>query len=120
GMVPGGGQTQRLPRLVGTSKAKELLFTCDPLSAKEAERIGVVNKVVPSEAVQDEARKMAKKILRNVPETVATIKALINQSAKLDLESGLKLEENYHDDRPISPSEEGGRRIKALLGKSRE
>ena len=115
GIVPGGGQTQHLPRLIGSRKAKELLFTCETISAQEAERIGIVNRVVPHDRLEEEARAMAEKILRNIPETVSTIKSLINRGMKTDLETGLGLEAAHHGDRPISPAEEGRRRIEAFL-----
>ena len=116
GVVPGGGQTQRLPRLIGARKAKELIFTCDPISAQEAKDIGIVNKVVPAEKLDAAAREMAEKILKNIPETVRTIQSLINRGMKTDLEAGLKMEASVHSG-PISPAGEGRKRIAALLNK---
>ena len=78
GVVPGGGQTQRLPKLIGVRKAKELLFTCKRLSAEEAEQLGIVNRVVPHDKLLEEARDMAKQILENIPETISITKKLIN------------------------------------------
>jgi enoyl-CoA hydratase len=117
GIVPGGGQTQRLPRLIGQKKAKELLFTCGSISAEEAERIGIVNKVVPRDKLEQEAREMAEKILKNIPEAVSTIKTLINSGMNMDLESGLKMEAEIHKGGPITPRGEGRKRITALLQK---
>ncbi len=119
GIVPGGGQTQRLPRQIGPRKAKELLFTGDFITAREAERIGIVNKVVPSEKLDEAVTEMAQKILRNVPETVRKMKYLINQGLKGDLQSGLKLEAAEHIGEPIMPNEEGRRRIAATLEKKK-
>jgi len=116
GMTPGGGQTQRLPRQIGLKKAKELMFTCDTISATEAERIGIVNKVVPPEKLEEAATEMAEKILKNVPEMVSRIKFLVNQGIKTDLETGLKMEAEAYKG-PISPTEEGRKRIAALLEK---
>ena len=116
GVIPGGGQTQRLPRQIGVKKAKELLFTCDTISAHEAERIGIVNKVVPPEKLEDTAMEMAEKILKNVPETVRAIKSLINKGMKTDLETGLNMEAEMHKG-PILLTEEGRKRIAALLEK---
>jgi enoyl-CoA hydratase len=115
GIIPGGGQTQRLPRIVGSKKAKELLFTCDRISAKEAERIGIVNKVVPLEKLMEEAGKMAEKILKNIPETLSKMKSLINQSMNTDLETGLSIEASHHNNKPVSPSEEGRKRILSFM-----
>lgn len=116
GIIPGGGQTQKLPRLIGPRKAKELLFTCDRISAREAERLGIVNKVVPREQLDEEAREMARKILKNVPETVSRMKHLINRGMSTDLEAGLQIEAAEHKG-PISPTPEGRRRIEGLLKK---
>lgn len=117
GIVPGGGQTQRLPRLIGARKAKELMFTCKRLTAQEAESIGIVNRVVPADALEGEAREMAEQILENIPETISTMKSLINQSMNLDLDAGLDREAAYHKDGPISPAAEGRKRMEAFLKK---
>jgi len=117
GICPGGGQTQRLPRLIGIRKAKELLFTCDMISAQEAERIGIVNKVVPPDELHLAAVEMAEKILANVPETISTIKRLMNKGWNASLEQGLAIETEYHQGRPISPAAEGLKRIKVFLEK---
>ena len=63
GIIPGFGGTQRLARLVGMGRAKELIFTCDNIDANEAYRIGLVNKVVAKEELIDTAKKMAAKII---------------------------------------------------------
>lgn len=117
GIVPGGGQTMRLPRLIGMRKAKELLFTCIHVSAQEAVDLGIINKAVPLETLEDEALKMADLILKNVPETVSRIKMLMNQSMNTHLDEGLKVEADTHKNGPISPSPEGRRRIEAFLKK---
>ena len=116
GIISGGGQTQRLPRQIGAKKAKELLFTSDTISASEAERLGIVNKVVPPERLEEAAMEMAEKILKNIPETIRTFKRLINNGMKTDLESGLKMEAEMHKG-PITPAEEGRKRMLALLAK---
>lgn len=117
GLSPGGGQTQRLPRQIGAKKAKELMFTCDMISASEAERIGIVNKVVPAEKLEEATMEMAEKILKNIPETVSRIKSLVNQGMNTDLETGLKMEAAFHKG-PLSPTSEGRRRMAALLEKN--
>jgi|TARA_Y100000031_G_scaffold151838_1_gene193817 enoyl-CoA hydratase len=117
GIVPGGGQTQRLPRIVGARKAKELMFTSRTFRAEEAEQLGIVNKVVPHDDLDVEARKMAEQILENIPETISAMKALVNDSMSLDLDSGLEREAAYHHDGPISPTPEGRDRMEGFLKK---
>ena len=116
GVIPGGGQTQRLPRLIGPKKAKELMFLCDTISAQEAKGIGIVNRVVAPEKLDEAATEMAEKILKNIPETVRAVKSLINQGMNTDLETGLKVEAALHKG-PLSPTGEGRNRIAALLKK---
>ena len=67
GITPGFGGTQRLPRIVGLGKAKELIYTCSMINAEEALKIGLVNKVVPLENLMEEAKKMAFNICKNAP-----------------------------------------------------
>src|ERR1051325_3056057 len=67
GLIAGYGGTQRLPRLVGKGRALELLLTGEPIDAAEAHRIGLVNRVVKKEALLDEAKALAKKILAVAP-----------------------------------------------------
>jgi enoyl-CoA hydratase len=116
GIIPGGGQTQMLPRQIGIRKAKELLFTCEPISAQEAQRLGIVNKVVPHEKLIEAAREIAEKIMRNVPEAIKVMKHLINEGMKNDLGTGLKLEAQQHSG-PITPRGDGKKRMAALLKK---
>jgi len=89
GVLPGGGGTQRLPRLIGPGLAKEMLFSGDPINAQEAYRIGLVNKIVPGEALMDEAKKMAKTFLARPAFALRTIKALVNAGLNMDLNSAL-------------------------------
>lgn len=94
GIIPAGGGTQRLQRLVGIGKAKELIFTGDIISAEEAERIGLVEKLVEDgegNAVAA-AKEMANKIKTKGPVAVALCKLAINTGANTDLQSGLYLE----------------------------
>lgn len=92
GILPGGGGTQRLPRLVGAGKAKELLFTGEPIDAQEALRIGLVNRVVPLESLLEEARALAKKLSGRPRFGLQTIKRLVNGGLDMDLRSGLAYE----------------------------
>lgn len=92
GITPGFGGTQRLPRLVGTGKAKELIYTCAMINAEEALRIGLVNKVVPVENLMDEAKKLANSIIENAPIAVKLCKDAINRGTQVDMDSAIKVE----------------------------
>jgi enoyl-CoA hydratase len=94
GIMPGSGATQRLPRLVGTSKAKELMFTGDTIGAEEAYRIGLVNKVVPREKLMEEAMALANKLAAKPRVALALIKQCVDNGMNMDLPSGLTLERN--------------------------
>ena len=94
GIIPGSGGTQRLSRLIGAAKAKELIFTGDTISADEAERIGLVNKVVPAEKLNEETEKLVKKILKKGPIAIRAAKEAIYAGCQMDIESGLRNEMN--------------------------
>jgi len=95
GISPGFGGTQRLPRLVGRMKAKELLLTGRNLSADEALGIGLVNMVVDDEKLMEEAEKLAGKIAGKSSVQTNFIKALVNKGADIDLNSANSLEISY-------------------------
>ena len=92
GVIPGGGGTQRLPRIVGVTKARELLYTAATVDANEAYRIGLVNKVVPLASLMEEARKMASKIARQPGVALRITKLVINDGMNLDMKSALAYE----------------------------
>ena len=93
GLIPGAGGTQRLQRLVGIGKAKELIFTGDIIGADEAKTIGLVNQVVENpDDLLPKAREMAHKICAKGPVAVAMSKAAINVGANTDIYSGLMFE----------------------------
>jgi enoyl-CoA hydratase len=92
-IIPGGGGTQRLTRLVGMTKAKELIYTGDIIDASTALSIGLVNKVVPAESVLDEARQMAQKILSKSGIALYYAKKAINSGADMSLPAALDFEE---------------------------
>ena len=92
GIIPGAGGTQRLQRLVGIGKAKELIFTGDILDAAEAAKIGLVNRVVEPEQLMAEVEKMAEKIKGKGPVAISVAKMAINTGANTDLFSGLAVE----------------------------
>lgn len=94
GITPGFSGTQRLPRIVGLGKAKELIYTADIISADEAYRIGLVNKVVEPEALQTECMMMAKKIASKASLAVKYSKEAINRGIETDIDTGIEVENN--------------------------
>jgi enoyl-CoA hydratase/carnithine racemase len=92
GMVHGGGTSQRLRDVVGPRRAKEMLFTCAPITAAEAERIGLVNRVVPADALMSVVRDVAQQISKNDPAALRSAKYLINAGQKWGTAVGLELE----------------------------
>ena len=92
GITPGFGGTQRLARIVGIGKAKEMIYTCDMIKADEALRIGLVNKVVPLESLLDEASAMAAKIVANAPIAVRLCKDAINRGLQVDIDKAIEIE----------------------------
>ncbi len=91
-IIPGYGGTQRLARLVGPGKAKEIIFADERISAQEALRIGLVQRVVPKGQALEEAKKLMKKITAKGPVAVKMAKKAINQGLKMSLKEGLDLE----------------------------
>ncbi len=92
GLFPGGGGTQRLPRLIGWGRAKELIYTGKIIDAAEAERLGLVDKVVPPERLEEEVNKLAKTIASKSPLIVKLAKKVINRGMYTDLAAGLAYE----------------------------
>jgi enoyl-CoA hydratase/carnithine racemase len=91
GLVPGDGDTYFLPRLVGSAKALELLWTADFIEAPEAERLGIVNRVVPADRLAEETLALARKIADGPQVPIRMIKRLVYQSLRLDLRTHLDL-----------------------------
>lgn len=94
GIIPGYGGTQRLPRLVGRNRAKELVLTGEMIPAQRAYEIGIVNRVVPQAGLMDAAREIAEKILSKGPVAVRTAKMAMNRGLDLDLGNACALEAN--------------------------
>ncbi|MGH7772924.1 MAG: enoyl-CoA hydratase-related protein [Candidatus Binatia bacterium] len=92
GIIPGSGGTQRLTRTVGKYRAMELVLTGDQLSATEAQRVGIVNKVVPAELLLEEAKNLAKKIAAKPPLAVKLAKEAVLKAANTPLDEGLEFE----------------------------
>ncbi len=95
-IIPGAGGTQRLPRLVGKGKAKELIFTGQRIDAEESLRIGLVNKICPQENLLTEARSMAAMICETGPIAIEQAKYAINYGLETDLNTGLAIESNAY------------------------
>jgi enoyl-CoA hydratase/carnithine racemase len=98
GILPKWGMTQRLPRLVGSLKAKEMSFTCKPVTGKEAERIGLVNRAVPLETLDATVLELANDILQNSAQTIAAMKHLYNEGLDTTLAEGLRIESEFKTD----------------------
>ena len=92
GIVPGYGATQRLPRLVGRGRALELLLSGEPIDAREAHRIGLVNAVVPQEQLISAAKQWAGKVLANGPIAVGLVMESVDTGLDGGLEGGLRFE----------------------------
>ena len=92
GIIPGYGGTQRLPRLVGTGLAMQILLSGEMISAQEAHRIGLVNEIVPQDRLIARAEEIAQKIMGNAPLAVQYCMEAVNQGLNMTLEAGLFLE----------------------------
>jgi enoyl-CoA hydratase len=98
GILPKWGMTQRLPRLVGILKAKEMSFTCRPVTGAEAERLGLVNRSVPLEELDYTVEQLAAAILQNSAQTIAAMKKVYNEGWNSTLSEGLQKESDYVTD----------------------
>jgi enoyl-CoA hydratase len=115
GIIPGYGGTQRLPRLVGPGRALELLLTGRRVRADEAERIGLLNRVVPQDQLLAEAEKLALSILKNGPLAVAAALEAVERGLGLSLDDGLRLESGLFG--ILAASEDMHEGLKAFLAK---
>jgi enoyl-CoA hydratase/carnithine racemase len=117
GIIPGWGGTQRLPRIVGKGKALEIMLTGDHITAQEAYRIGLINKVVPTGRVLKEAKGIAKRIISKSALPIAAIIRAVNQGMEQTLEEGLATEAQQFVSLQGSEDMEEG--LKAFLEKRR-
>ncbi|MBW1998413.1 MAG: enoyl-CoA hydratase/isomerase family protein [Deltaproteobacteria bacterium] len=92
GLIPGGGGTQVLPRLVGEKKAKELVFTGNSVSAEEAMQLGIVNKVVPGEKLREAVEDLVGTLLKRSPIVLKFAKMAVNKALEAPLSVGLAYE----------------------------
>ena len=95
-IIPGAGGTQRLPRLVGKGKAKELIFTGQRISADEALKIGLVNQICEQNDLMEECKKMAAMICETGPIAIEQAKYAINYGLETDMHTGLAIESNAY------------------------
>jgi enoyl-CoA hydratase/carnithine racemase len=95
-IIPGAGGTQRLPRLVGRGRAKELIFTGRRVDAAEAERIGLVNRVASPQELLEECRRLAAMICETGPIAIEQAKYAINRGLETDIVTGLAIESNAY------------------------
>lgn len=115
GIFPGAGGTQRLPRLIGEAKAKEMMFTGNPISAEEAMRIGLINQVVPSGEGLDVALKLARKIAGYSLQSLSRIKQAVDKGRECPLEKALELEATLFGEVFLTDDVKEG--VQAFLGK---
>jgi enoyl-CoA hydratase len=92
GLIPGWGGTQRLTRLIGRTKAKELVFTGKMIDAKTAEQLGIVNVVVPVDRFKETVRQFAAELASKAPVALKVAKAVINKGADMSLDAAIALE----------------------------
>jgi enoyl-CoA hydratase/carnithine racemase len=115
GILPGAGGTQRLPRLVGPERALDLILTGRRIDAREAERMGLVGRVVPFDRLRDEALALASQIAENAPLAVRAAKAAVWRGLDLPLAEGLRLEQLLAE--PVRQSEDAQEGPRAFLEK---
>lgn len=92
GLIPGGGATQRLPRLIGPGAAARLILTGDPIDAAEALRIGLMDEVVAPDELMPRARELARAIARRSPHALAAAKQALRTAAATPIDAGLRVE----------------------------
>ncbi|UCF39813.1 MAG: enoyl-CoA hydratase/isomerase family protein [Gemmatimonadota bacterium] len=95
GILPGGGGTQRLPRLVGLGNAYKLLYTGQLVGAEEALRMGLVDEVVPHDRLQERVRELATEIAAKSPVALEFIKDCLKASTRMPLDEGVRFETTY-------------------------
>ncbi|OFZ99591.1 MAG: hypothetical protein A2Z64_08550 [Betaproteobacteria bacterium RIFCSPLOWO2_02_67_12] len=115
GLMPGAGGTQRLPRAIPLAVAAEMILTAQPIDARRACEIGLVNRVVPAARLMDEALALARRIASNGPLAVQAARAALYRGLHLPLEEGLRLEQFYAE--PLRASEDVQEGLRAFVEK---
>jgi enoyl-CoA hydratase/carnithine racemase len=120
GLVPTGGESQRMPRRLGPFVARDLMFTSRVMEAEEAQRIGFVSRVVPVDELGTVALEVAQQVADNSPRSVTTIKRLINLGTQADLGIGRRLELLHNAFGAANNDDDPDRleRIKRIRGRS--
>lgn len=114
-IIPGAGGTQRLPRLIGPGKAKELIYCAKRLTAEEAKEIGILEYIYPGEVLMEKAIEMAEEMVKNGPLALIQAKLAINKGLDVDVATGLKIEELAYS--TLIPSEDRMEGLKAFAEK---
>lgn len=115
GLLPGNGGTQRLPRLIGESKALELMITGRTISPAEAHELGILDRVFPAEQLEDETRKYAEKLASGAAGAIGAIKLAVHRGIDKPLREGLEIERDLVE--PLFSSEESKEGIGAFMEK---
>lgn len=115
GLFPDGGATQRLPRLVGASRAKLLMFLGEPITAEEAFRIGLIDRIVTGDEVVSAAQDMARRLADMPVPALRAIKTAVDEGLSMDLASGLRLEGELFND--VFQTEDAKEGINAFIEK---
>jgi len=115
GIIPGYGGTQRLPRLIGAGRALELILTGRRVPADEAERIGLVNRVVPRAGLRGEAESLAQAMLKNGPLALTAALEAVQRGLSLGLDDGQRIENGMFG--LLAASEDMHEGLKAFLDK---
>jgi len=114
-IIPGGGGTQRLPRLIGKTKALEMLMTCEQINATDAERLTLVNEIVPADELDRAVDNFIQKLLTKSPVALGILKEAVNHGLELDLEQALNYEAACFED--ALKTEDAQEGLKAFLEK---
>jgi len=97
GIIPGAGGTQRLPRLIGRGRAKEMIFTAQIIDARTALDYGLINHIAPEGKLIEMAYEIAERIKKNGPLAIEQAKIAVNRGMETDIESGLKIESDAYE-----------------------
>ena len=117
GLIPGNGGTQTLSRLIGKSRAKELIFTGKRIDARKALEFGIANQVVPGEQVEEAVRNLAQEICAGSPVAVRQAKKAIDMGMNVDLNTGIEIESEAYNVNLVTEDRQEG--IRAFNEKRR-